>query len=1066
MAAAAATSEEAASSAASKPLADSHSASVAAAADPAESTSNPHSLHRAVAARRAEYVRPHRIRVKVGTWNVAASPGTDKDLARWFVQGRGLDAKLATAGPSSVYTTSSTVEAGHDEDNNSDDSVRLVGGDSVGLYVLGLQEAADLYGPGLYLRPYAGVDDAKEKWKAALQDALPDGYQFVSCSQMAGLVLLIYASPEVASTISNVSSTTVGTGLMGLLGNKGAVATRIVLGETTRVVFVNCHLASGHDQTATDRRVWDVMAIQARTRFEPVCYAGVSEDEGDAIGDEDFAFWFGDLNFRLQGLPGDDIRRLLMLHTRGEYDVDERGNERVEAPLDGEGVVVAPASSSSSDSSREGSEKGTTTSLPLASSTSQQNSPWDQSSPLPDPDSFDPDSDPHHDPASLQATLDSLLPHDQLRRVMKERKAFHDGWREGPITFLPSYKYDVGSVGLFDSSEKRRAPSWCDRILFRTRTDKERYEQRVKEEEEARKKDEEMKARGMEHAGDDDQVLFDYDPENDGDEQTEGRAGLDYDEYDDAGDAGEQVQTKDGAVDRLHLDVYTSHQRITSSDHKPVISVFTLDYDAVVPDLKAKVHAEVARELDRAENEGRPGITIVIDGHETRHRDRGSHGDFSEDAVDLGEVRFRVKQEASVTLANTGRVPASFSFVNSPAMNGGDGDTSSTSWLTTAFVAPRSNSEDTELGDEVTLEPGDTVKALLKAFVGSIDEARMLNQGQPQLDHVLVLRVKDGRDYFIPVRATWAPTCIGRSLEELIRVPDGGLRAFVQSRRQGAGGRHGAISNDLPVHFAAPKELFRLTEAVESLTERALADEQMLEECKIPDDAGWPFDKTAWKYDDAEARRGLLTTVIDALDSDKPVLAALPPEISSLDRLEVVSEALLLFLDGLTDGIIPAPLWAKIEQAALTVLGTAKAVTSTRTASPDASLEDDKAAVLEILSAAPNHNISFVFLTTTLAKILSELAPLSKAAAEALRTPATAVPLGRRSLSFRRSVATPPAEAVAALHKRQTKERRFAEIFARVVCRSPLPAKDKERKTMDERQQAIIGVFIRPRDDV
>jgi phosphatidylinositol-bisphosphatase len=1048
-----ATSEEAASLTSAP---GSASASVAVANDdPAVSTSNPHSLHRAVAARRDEYVRPHRIRVKVGTWNVAASPGTDKDLARWFVEGRGVDPKLATI---SLPISKNSTAQGHDTavtPGADSDSVRLVGGDSIGLYVLGLQEAADLYGPGLYLRPYAGVDDAKEKWKAALQDALPDGYQFVSCNQLAGLVLLVYASPEVASTISNVSSTTVGTGLMGLLGNKGAVATRIVLGETTRMVFVNCHLASGHDQTAVDRRVWDAMAILARAKFEPISYAGVSEEEGDTIGDADFAFWFGDLNFRLQDLPGDDIRRLLMLHTRGEYDVEGKDNDK-ESSLDGEGVVVGRGSS---ESSQEGSERG---SIDTPAATTQH-SPRHLSSSLPDPDSFDPDSDPHNDPASVQATLDSLLPHDQLRRVIKERKAFHDGWREGPITFPPSYKYDVGTVSLFDSSEKRRAPSWCDRILYRTRTDKEHYEQKVKEEEEARRKDEEMKARGMEEAGDDDQVLFDYDPDNDGDEQTEGRAGLDYDEYDVEGDSGEQVQTKDGALDRLHLDVYTSHQRITSSDHKPVTSVFTFDYDAVVPDLKAKVHAQVAWELDRAENEERPGITIVIDGHETRHRQPGSHSEFSEDAVDLGDVRFRVKQEASVTLANTGRVPASFSFVNSPSMNGNE-ETRSSSWLTTGFVHPESNSEETELGSEVTLEPGETVKALLIAFIDGIDEARMLNEGRSQLEDVLVLRVKGGRDYFIPVRATWSPTCIGRSLEELIRVPDGGLRAFVKSRSQEAAGQIGSIPNELPVHFAAPKELFRLTEAVESLTERTVADEQMLEECKIPDDPGWPFDKTTWKYSDVDARRDLLTTVLDALDSDRPIIAALPPEISSLHRLEVVSEALLLFLESLKDGIISMPLWARIEQAPLTILGQAKA--SATKAWPDESVEDDKAAVLEVLSTAPNHNISFVFLTTTLAKIISELAPLSKSAIEALRTPGATVPLGRRSLSFRRNVATPPAEAVAALHKRQTKERRFAEIFARVVCRAPLPVKDRERKTIGDRQEAVMGLFLSPRDDV
>ncbi|KAB5550815.1 putative PI phosphatase group protein [Coniochaeta sp. 2T2.1] len=1024
--------------------------------DPLDSSSNPHSLHRAVAARRAEYVRPHRIRVKVGTWNVAASPGTDKDLARWFVEGKGVDPRLATLSPSelqnsTVHHSDSPVISTSDADSG---SVQLVGGDSIGLYALGLQEASDLYGPSLYLRPYSAVEDAKEKWQKALADALPDGYQLVSCSQLAGLVLLIYASPEVASTISNVSSTTVGTGLMGLLGNKGAVATRIVLGETTRIVFVNCHLASGHDHTAADRRVWDVMAIQSRAKFEPISYAGVSEDEGDTIGDEDFAFWFGDLNFRLEGLPGDDIRRLLLLHTRGEYDVEGKDQEH---PLEGEGVVVHR---SSSDSSSEGSERESS----AASAAEVHRSSSTRLGSLPDPEEFDPESDPHSNPASLQTTLDSLLPHDQLRRVIKERKAFHDGWREGPITFLPSYKYDVGTVSLFDSSEKRRAPSWCDRILYRTRTDREHYEQKIKEEEEARKKDEEMKSRGMDHAGDDDQVLFDYDPDNDGDDQTESQAGLDYDEYDDQEGAGEEVQTKDGALDRLHMDVYTSHQRITSSDHKPIISVFTLDYDAVVPDLKAKVHAEVARELDRAENEGRPGLTIVIDGHEKRHGERGSGTQVSDGAVDMGEIRFRVQQEASVTLANTGRVQASFSFVESPTSNKEDEETLSDSWLSTAFVPSEANAEETELVKEVTLEPGDTVRAVLKIDIESIAEARMLNEGRARLETVLVLRVKDGRDYFIPVRATWSPTCVGRSLDELIRVPDGGLRSFAKSRAEEGEGQFGTIPHELPVRYAAPKELFRLTEAVESLTERALADEQMLEECKIPDDAGWPFDAATWRHNDVDVRKSLLAGVLDALDSDTPISAALPPETSSIERLEVVSEVLLLFLESLTDGIISLPLWEKIDQAPLSILGQPK---GQGTKSPtDGILEDDKAAVLEILSASPNHNISFVFLMTTLAKIISELAPLSKAAIEALRTPPATTALGRRPLSFRRNVATPPAEAVAAMQKRQAKERRLAEILARVVCRAPLPAKDKERKTLEERQQAVMGLFLRPRDDL
>jgi hypothetical protein len=119
---------------------------------------------------------------------------------------------------------------------------------------------------------------------------------------------------------------------------------------------------------------------------------------------------------------------------------------------------------------------------------------------------------------------------------MKHGKAFHDGWEEGPIRFLPSYKYDVGKVGVFDSSEKRRCPSWCDRILYRTRARKQQYEAKIRDIEEARKRDAEMKLKGMDMPGDFD-VMYEYDPDTDGET---------YEEYDENEDPEpESITTKD-----------------------------------------------------------------------------------------------------------------------------------------------------------------------------------------------------------------------------------------------------------------------------------------------------------------------------------------------------------------------------------------------------------------------------------------------------------------------------------------------------------------------------------------
>jgi inositol polyphosphate 5-phosphatase INPP5B/F len=58
-----------------------------------------------------------------------------------------------------------------------------------------------------------------------------------------------------------------------------------------------------------------------------------------------------------------------------------------------------------------------------------------------------------------------LYKNDQLFIEKTHNRIFKD-YIEPPISFPPTYKYDVGTDD-WDSSEKARAPAFCDRILYK-----------------------------------------------------------------------------------------------------------------------------------------------------------------------------------------------------------------------------------------------------------------------------------------------------------------------------------------------------------------------------------------------------------------------------------------------------------------------------------------------------------------------------------------------------------------------------------------------------------------------
>uniref|UniRef100_A0A7M4FSD7 phosphoinositide 5-phosphatase n=1 Tax=Crocodylus porosus TaxID=8502 RepID=A0A7M4FSD7_CROPO len=211
----------------------------------------------------------------------------------------------------------------------------------------------------------------EEEWFKAVTDSLHPGakYAKVKLIRLVGIMLLLYVKADLAPNISEVEAETVGTGIMGRMGNKGGVAIRFKF-HNTGVCMVNSHLAAHTEEY--ERRNQDFKDICSRMQF---CQADPSLPPL-TINKHDVILWLGDLNYRIEELDMEKVKKF----------VEEK------------------------------------------------------------------------------AFL-ALYQHDQLKRQMDEKAVF-EGFTEGEISFQPTYKYDTGCDD-WDTSEKCRAPAWCDRILWK-----------------------------------------------------------------------------------------------------------------------------------------------------------------------------------------------------------------------------------------------------------------------------------------------------------------------------------------------------------------------------------------------------------------------------------------------------------------------------------------------------------------------------------------------------------------------------------------------------------------------
>lgn len=399
-------------------------------------------------------------------------------------------------------------------------------------------------------------------------------------------------------------------------------------------------------------------------------------------------------------------------------------------------------------------------------------------------------------------------------------------------------------------------------------------------------------------------------------------------------------------------------------------------------------------------------------------------------------------------------------------------------------------------GSKHTLLPGEVANVEVAVHVRNMEHVRLLNLKKTKLEEILVLHVDNGRDHFISVFGHWLPTCFGCSVAELTRMPEAGARSL-----ESVGAAHPA-QTETEVRLSAPRELYRLTETISELTERAVAEWSMTkgesgEEApwmKDPSGNAWPFQPDSWMLKDQNERRALLAAVRVSLDTNGSLKSIFAPEVPSLHRLEVLCETLLGFLNSLSDGIVPAAVWQQMEQ---------QLISREKSKAPARTWEETQAWVLESLAYSPAHSVSFTFVTFMLARIANEVAPVpsinptlsdqqsskqKKQDSSATKksqthnppeetqqrqapTPASAAAFISAG-SFRRknrsatssessasSISQPPPAAL----RRQTVESSLAAVFARVLI-SPCvatPSKEKERRASEERKKSIIEPFLK-----
>ena len=275
----------------------------------------------------------------------------------------------------------------------------------------------------------------KEKWEATLEAALGTDYDAIHSHALQASHIILFAHKSISHLVSNVKSLAVPTGIGDTLGNKGGIGIACRIAES-KFIFITAHLAA--HQHATIRRTHEFRTISSTMATK--IWLSDSAEEGDRVSSSS---------------SEERERSHSNIDEYSVVDLDDNNLMDDSPDLLDDGTMMYP--------SRQHTDDLRTDSGP-------------QTNPL--VDAFDYVywfGDLNFRINGTREVVDGMLENhmhdcllisDQLTMLMRFNRAF-SGFAEGPLNFFPTYKFDHDS-DHYDSSQRRRVPSWTDRILFKS----------------------------------------------------------------------------------------------------------------------------------------------------------------------------------------------------------------------------------------------------------------------------------------------------------------------------------------------------------------------------------------------------------------------------------------------------------------------------------------------------------------------------------------------------------------------------------------------------------------------